>query len=311
MTFNKKTYTYKSYSVLCNIFAQGYFPDDNNSIKGIIQIAHGMAEHHIRYEKFISFLNKNGFAVFINDHLGHGKSVLDNSQLGFFGLKNGYINLVEDMKKLSEIATKEIPNKPIILLGHSMGSFLARLYSERYGEEIDGVIYCGTSGANPASSFGIAITNLFIKAKGTHYRSEFIDNLAFGTYNKKIKNKRTKFDWLTKDDDIVDDYINDNYCGFIFTVCGYRDLMTLLNVINRDDWFTSVPKNLPILLVAGKDDPVGNYGKGVTQVYKKLVDSKHSDVSLKLFDNDRHEILNETDSDDVYKNIIEWINTIV
>lgn len=311
MTLNKKAYTYKSASGLCDIFAQGYFPDDKTSVKGIIQIAHGMAEHHERYEDFISYLNDNGFAVFISDLLGHGKSVSDDSQLGFFGLKNGYINLVEDMYKLSEIAIKEIQNKPLIIFGHSMGSFLTRLYSERYGDKINGAVYCGTAGSNPASKLGITISNLFIKTKGTHYRSKFIDNLAFGQYNKKIVNASTKFDWLSTDNSIVDDYIKDEYCGFLFTACGYRDLMTLLNVINRDNWYTSVNEHLPILLIAGSEDPVGDYGRGVKQVYRKLIDAKHSDVSIKLFSGDRHEILNEKDKNEVYKTIVDWINTII
>lgn len=311
MVIEKKTYTFKSSSNLCNIFAQGYFPADKKEIKGIIQIAHGMAEHYKRYEDFISFLNDNGFAVFINDHLGHGKSVTDDSQLGFFGEKKGYIYLVEDMKKLTDIAVAEIPNKPIIIFGHSMGSFLARLYCERYGNSIDAAIYCGTSGANPAAPVGISVVKSIIKAKGSHHRSKIIDKLAFGTYNSKIKPQRTSFDWLTTVDSVVDEYISDPLCGFLFTACGYRDLMELIVVINRADWFTSVPQNLPVYLIAGADDPVGNYGKGIKQVYYNLIDTKHTDVSMKLFSGDRHEILNEKDKTDVYKTVVDWINTVI
>ena len=311
MIAEKKTYTFKSTSGLCDIFAEGYFPNDKNEIRGIIQIAHGMAEHHERYEDFISFLNDNGFAVFINDHLGHGKSVSDDSQLGFFGTKKGYIHLVEDMKQLTDIAVSEIPDKPLIIFGHSMGSFLARLYSERYGNDIDAAIFCGTSGANPAAPMGISIVKTIIKTKGTHYKSKLIDKLAFGTYNSRIKPQRTSFDWLTSVDSVVDDYIADPYCGFLFTACGYRDLMELMVVINRPDWYTSVPQNLPVYLIAGDEDPVGNYGKGIKQVYLNLIDSKHTDVSMKLFSGDRHEILNEKDKDDVYRNVVAWINTVI
>lgn len=311
MVSEKKIYSFKSSSGLCDIFAEGYFPADKKEIKGIIQIAHGMAEHHERYEDFIGFLNENGFAVFINDHLGHGKSVSDDSQLGFFGDKKGYIYLVEDMKKLTDIAVEEIPKKPVIIFGHSMGSFLARLYSERYGNNINAAIYCGTSGTNPAAPIGISVVKSIIKTKGTHHRSKLIDKLAFGTYNNKIKPQRTAFDWLTTVDSVVDEYISDPYCGFLFTACGYKDLMDLIVVINRSDWYTSVPQNLPVYLISGEDDPVGNYGKGVKQVYHNLIDTKHTDVSMKLFSGDRHEILNEKDRSDVYKTITDWIYTVI
>lgn len=311
MTGTKKTYSFPSTSGLCDIFAWGYFPDDSVQVKGIIQIAHGMAEHHERYEDFIRYLNENGYVVFMNDHLGHGKSVANDGELGFFGKRAGYIHLVEDMKKLTEIAKRECPDLPFILFGHSMGSMLARLYTERYGNELQAAIYCGTAGQNPAAQPGIAIVKAIRSLKGDHYRSKFIDKLAFGSYNKKIKPQRTPFDWLTSDDAVVDRYIADPYCGFLFTTSGYQDLMGLIVVINRADWYTAVPENLPIYLVAGDADPVGNYGKGIKEVYQGLIDSKHNDVVMKLFKGDRHEILNERDKKEVYKSILDWINTVV
>lgn len=311
MLKTKKTFTFKSSSGLCDIFAASYLPDSSVKTKGIIQISHGMAEHHERYEDFIDYLTSKGYAVYINDHLGHGKSVSDDSQLGFFGRKAGYIYLVDDMKILSDIAKKEMPDIPLILFGHSMGSFLARLYSEKYGSNIDGAVYCGTSGANPAAPLGISIIRIMISIKGDHYRSQFINKLAFGSYNKKIKNPRTAFDWLSTRTDIVDKYVDDPYCGFLFTTCGYKDLMNLLMVVNRPEWYTSVPAGLPIYLISGAEDPVGNYGKGVKEVYNNLIDSKHTDVSMKLFPHDRHEILNEENSPEVYKNITDWIESII
>lgn len=311
MTGTKKTYSFPSTSGLCDIFAWGYFPDDSVSVKGVIQIAHGMAEHHERYEDFIHYLNENGYAVFINDHLGHGKSVANDEELGFFGKHAGYIHLVEDMKELTDIAKRECPELPFILFGHSMGSMLARLYTERYGSELQAAIYCGTAGSNPAAQPGIAIVKAIKSLKGDHFRSKFIDKLAFGSYNKKIKPQRTPFDWLTSDDAVVDQYIADPYCGFLFTTCGYQDLMELIVVINRADWYTAVPENLPIYLVAGDADPVGNYGKGIKEVYQGLIDSKHNDVVMKLFTGDRHEILNEKNKKEVYKSILDWINTVV
>lgn len=310
MTSEKKEYKFKSSSGLCDISAWGYFPENISDAKGIIQIAHGMAEHHERYEDFITFLNDNGYIVFINDHLGHGKSVKNDDELGYFGDKAGYIYLVEDMKKLSDTAKSECPGLPFILFGHSMGSMLARLYTERYASELNAAVYCGTSGPNPAAKPGVAVTKMIASSKGSHHRSKFIDNLAFGSYNKKFKPQRTSFDWLTKDNTIVDKYIADPYCGFLFTAYGYRDLLTLVAAINRPDWYTAIPSELPVYLISGEDDPVGNYGKGVRVVYDTLVNTKHTNTQMKLFANDRHEILNELDKDDVYKSILDWLETV-
>ncbi|MBR3869855.1 MAG: alpha/beta hydrolase [Clostridia bacterium] len=311
MIINKKEFLFRSSSDLCDIFACSYFPDKNVELKGVVQIAHGMAEHHERYEDFIEFLNKNGYAVYINDHLGHGKSVANDKQLGYFGEKDGYLNLVKDMKKLTKIISKECPDLPVILFGHSMGSMLARIYTEKYGKNLKAAVYCGTCGSNPAAKPGIAIVKTIAKIKGDHYRSEFINKLAFGSYNKKFTPQRTAFDWLTTDNDIVDKYINDPYCGFLFTTYGYRDLMSMIVEINRSDWYTSVPLDLPIYLIAGEDDPVGNYGKGIKEVYGGLVDTNHTDVSIKLFSGARHEILNEKNKEEVYKNILSWLNTVI
>lgn len=310
MLANKTAFSFESSSNLADIYACRYMPSSGD-IRAVVQIAHGMAEHHERYEDFIDFLTSNGIAVYINDHLGHGKSVTNDSELGFFGKKNCYLNLVKDMKILTDIIHNENPDLPVILFGHSMGSFLARLYTEKYADNITAAIYCGTAGANPAAAPGIAIVKAIEKIKGDHYRSEFINKLAFGTYNKKCTPKRTAFDWLTTDNIIVDKYIADPYCGFLFTTAGYRDLMTLILLVNKSEWYTSIPAELPVYLIAGEDDPVGNYGKGIKEVYQGLVDTKHTDISVKLFTGDRHEILNEKDKEDVYQNVLQWINTVI
>lgn len=309
MISNKYTFTFTSSSKLANIYACRYTPAENIKPKAVIQIAHGMAEHHERYEEFIEFLTSNGYAVYINDHLGHGKSVKETSELGYFGENNGYLHLVEDMKILTEIAKADYPELPVILFGHSMGSMLARLYSEKYGKLLKGAVYCGTTGANAAAGVGIAIIKTISKFKGDHYRSKFINNLAFGTYNNKTE-KRTTFDWLTTNNATVDKYIADPLCGYLFTTNGYRDLLTLMQVISRNDWYTSVSKELPIYLIAGDADPVGAYGKGVQSVYQGLVDTNHNDVSIKLYNGDRHEILNEKDKSDVFNDILNWIETL-
>lgn len=311
MTSVIKEISFRSSSGLADIFAKAYYPAESADKKAVIQIAHGMAEHHERYEAFIDFLNQNGFVVYINDHLGHGKSVSDDNELGYFGKNAGYVNLVDDMKKLSDIAKEENPDLPFILFGHSMGSMLARLYTEKYSSMLDGVIYCGTTGPNPAASAGIALTKMIAKFKGDHYRSEFINNLAFGAYNNKFKPARTAFDWLTTDNEIVDKYIADPYCGFLFTAYGYRDLMTLINIISRADWYKAVPCSLPVCIISGADDPVGAYGKGIMKVFDSLAETSHDHIEYTLYEGMRHEILNEPEKEKVYNDVLRWLESVI
>lgn len=303
----RKEFKFPSTSGLCDIFAQSFVPD-NGDVKAVIQISHGMTEHSDRYIPFAEKLCEAGYAVFTNDHLGHGRSVKDDSMLGFFGSEKGYMNIVNDCKKLTEIAKAEYPDVPYFFFGHSMGSFIARCYTKYYGDGIDAAVYCGTSGPHPGAGMGISIANLLIKAKGEMHRSKFINSVAFGTYNKKTA-KKTEFDWLTKDEKIVQEYIADKYCGFLFTAAGFRDLFSVLNEVNSGDWYNSFNKNLPVLLIAGEDDPVGAYGKGVTTVYDKLVETGHTDVTLKLYPTDRHEILNETDRNEVMDYLVSWFDS--
>ena len=203
------------------------------------------------------------------------------------------------------------PDKPVILLGHSMGSFIARLYLSQYSEELVGAIIMGTAGPGAPVAPAVALINLISAFKGEHHRSEFIDKLAFGSYNKRIDPKRTKFDWLTKDEAVVDRYVADEKCGFLFTLSGYRDLMTFISECNRREWAESVPTNLRVLIVSGAEDPVGNYGEGPKKVAGMLAAAGSVGVTLKLFRGDRHEILNETDRESVYRFIDDWIGSVL
>lgn len=300
---NIKEYSFSSVSGLSDIYARAYLPE-NNEVKAIFQIAHGMAEHADRYDWFADKLTQAGYAVFINNHLGHKLSVKDDSQLGFFGDKDGWKNLVEDQRKLTKLARNEFPGLPIIAFGHSMGSFICRAYTAEY-HDVDAAIYCGTGGPNPAAAAGITIANIVAKIKGNMHKSKLIDKIAFGSYNKRCPG-RTPFDWLTKDEKIVDKYVADPYCGFLFTACGYRDLFSSLKFVSQNDWAGKVEKDMPIFLIAGQEDPVGTYGEGVKKVYEMLKDSGHTDVQLKLYQGDRHEILNELDRDTVAADIIAF-----
>ncbi len=306
MKFDSYTFTLPSKLAGTTLSGKVYAPVVRANAKAIFQIAHGMAEHLERYDEFCSYLASNGYAVFIHDHAGHGKSAPSDEELGFFGEENGWKTLVEDCRTVNQFAVAEFPDRPVIFFGHSMGSFIARAYTRLYSANLSGAIYCGTSGANPAAGFAIWLADLIARSKGTHYRSEFINTLAFGAYNKKIKPARTAFDWLTKDEAIVDKYVADPYCGFLFTTCGYRDLFNVLKAVSGKKWYQGLPKRLPVLLVAGECDPVGEYGKGVRQVYRDLKKTGHTDISLKLYAGDRHEILNELDRQTVMADIVKW-----
>lgn len=292
MSTVKTEFTFESVSSLSQIHAAKFVPSDETKVKAVLQIAHGMAEHLERYEKFADALCQRGIAVYINDHIGHGQSVSSKDELGFFGEKDGYLNFVEDCKKLMDIAKSEFPNKPYIFFGHSMGSFVARLFSFKYANELTAAVFCGTSGPNIAAGIAKKLADTVGKIKGSHYRSKFIDKLAFGTYNSKFQ-KRTAFDWLTRDNDEVDKYIEDDLCGFLFTAYGYRDLFTILASVSSKDWFSGFSKDLPVLIISGEDDPVGEYSKGIKKVYDMLRSVGKENVSMKLYKGARHEILNE------------------
>lgn len=304
MEITRKEFRFASASGLADIFTRAWLPPQPVAA---FQISHGMAEHGERYEEFAASLCEKGFAVFLADHIGHGKSVKSDNDLGFFG-KNGWNTFVEDQRTLTGIIEKNYPELPIIFFGHSMGSFIAREYIARYGtdERIKGAIICGTSGKNPASGIAIGLAGAIAGIKGEKYRSKFIDSLAFGAYNKEIKPARTSFDWLTHEDSIVDKYIDDKYCGFMFTAAGYKDLFTILTVVSDKDWYGRVYNGLPLFLIAGKEDPVGQYGTGVTQVYNDLRSAGIKDINLKLYDGMRHEIHNETNRKTVYDDIANW-----
>ena len=310
MSYIKKEFTFKSNSGLADIHCASYIPE-NGEIKAIVQVAHGMAEHLERYEAFAAELCKNGVAMYINDHLGHGTSVASKSELGYFGEKDGWKHFVEDCHKLMEIAKSENPGKPYIFFGHSMGSFVARAFSAKYASEINAAVYCGTAGPNPAAGAGQMVADLIIKLKGDHYKSKLIDKMAFGTYNSKFE-KRTAFDWLSRDNFQVDKYIADEYCGFLFTAAGYRDLFALLSYVSSKEWFENLSKELPVLIISGAMDPVCNYSKGIDQVCNMLKSAGKTNVQKILYPDARHEILNEEACfDTVCKDVLGFIDSVI
>lgn len=299
-----KEYSYKSASGICDIKAWQFAPE--GEVKAVIQMHHGMAEHVTRYQSFINDFVSRGYAIFMNDMLGHGESNDNPDLLGYFGDNEGYKNILADAKALTDIAKAEYPDKKFMIAGHSMGSLIMRCYINEYGNDFDGAIFIGTAGPTPIAKVGIPIMKAVAALKGKKHHSQFLNNISLGAYDKPFEH-RTHYDWGMRDTEEVDKYVADPLCGFLFTVAGYMDLSQLTIQCNEDYWFKNVDKDVPVLLTSGDMDPVGNYGKGVTEVYRKLLETDHKNVSLKLYHDARHEILNEINKDEVYADIDKWI----
>lgn len=278
----------------------------------IVQIVHGMAEYVERYEEFAHFLTDNNILVTGDDHLGHGKSIREDKNPGYFCEQDPATVVVRDVHRLKKLTQEKYPGVPYIIFGHSMGSFITRNYLCRYGSGINGAIICGT-GMQPKTLVRISklVANIQRMFLGDNHISSFIDNVAFGSYNSKIDNPRTSKDWLTKDEAIVDEYLKDPLCGFTFTVNGFRTLFELISRIQKKENLKKIPKELPVFVISGDADPVGDYGRGVKNAYSSLEDIGMTNLSMKLYADDRHEIINETDRQQVYKDICSWIIKVI
>ena len=285
--------------------------DETKNPIGILQIIHGMAEYIDRYDDFARFMVGKGFLVVGDDHLGHGDSVGENGTYGYFCKKDPATVLVRDEHRLKKLMEAKYPGVPYYILGHSMGSFIARNYLNRYGSGIQGMIVMGTGNQSKAllgaSKVLVGLTGFFC---GEKHVAKFINKLAFGTFNRAIEDVKTNVDWLTKDEAIVDKYIADERCGFTFTVNGFRGLFELIYRLHKPKNLVTIPKKIPVFFVSGEEDPVGDYGEGVIGAKNDLVRAGLENVSMKLYPGDRHEILNETDKDIVYQDIYEWLEAI-
>ena len=280
-------------------------------IKGVVQIVHGMLEHIARYDDFARFLAANGYAVCGNDQIGHGLSVDSPERLSCLPANSSQVMLA-DVHTLRTIFAKRLPKgTPCILFGHSMGSFVVRAYLARYATGLAGAVLCGT-GQPPvgASRLGAAIVRQGIKKHGVDATSAFISSLADGAYSKKIKNARTPLDWLNTDSVQVDAFIDDPLCGKTFNLGGYAGLMDLAAEAVSSECAAAVPEGLPMLFIAGEQDPVGDFGQGVRTAAQAVSMLSKAQVRTIIYPRMRHEILNEPGRQRVYDDVLAWLDGV-
>ena len=305
-----KNFTYLSADGKTTVHAVKWTPDDG-AYRAILQITHGMVEYIERYLPFAEFLTQKGYMVVGHDHIGHGASVSDRNDLGFFCDDHPSDVLIADIHQLRTIIQQENPGVPYFLLGHSMGSFLLRKYLAFHNENLRGAIIMGT-GFIPekVTKLALWLTDMMGKCKGTHYRSKFIAGLTQGASYKNFDTTGAcpEKSWLTKDVEIVKKYYKDPYCTYLFTLNGYRGLFEAVHFSCTSDNVKKIPAKLPIFIVSGAEDPVGDLGKGVMKVYHMFEEAGSLDVTYQLYENDRHEILNETDREVVYNDLLAWMN---
>ena len=302
----KKDFYYNSQDKCTKIHAIEWIPD--GEIKAILQISHGMVEFIDRYDEFAQFLNEHGYYVVGNDHLGHGESVSCEDHYGYFCEKSGNKCVIKDIRHLYKITKKKYPDVPYFLMGHSMGSFLIRQYLIRYSSGISGVIIMGTGDQPPLLvKGGKLLCKAIAEIKGWEYRSPLVNKLVIGNYNKKFSPCRTSADWLSRNEENVDSYLKNPWCTFVFTLNAFYNMFRGIETLHQKNYFEEIPKTLPVFFVSGIQDPVGDFGKGVLQVYGRFKENGMKDVSIKLYKNDRHEILNECDRELVFKDLLEWM----
>ena len=301
-------FCYPSSDGKTSIHAMCWLPE--GEAVGVFQIVHGVAEYIARYDPFARYLAAQGFVVVGNDHLGHGQSRKENAQTLYFAEKNGWQCLVDDVYALRCRMKEQFPTLPHILMGHSMGSFVTRTYLFCYPGSVDAVILMGT-GQNPAAVVNLgklmaAAAGCFVGQEGY---SPLVDRLIFGLYNQKFAPTRTDLDWLSADEANVDRYIADPLCGEKPSVNLFREMMGGLRRILRPENLDKMDKDMPVLFIAGQDDPVGQMGEGVKKAGESFRRAGVKDVTVKLYPGLRHEILNEACHEIVYQDILNWIQS--
>ena len=299
-------FTFSSASGQNDIHCRLWEPD--GPVRGVVQMVHGVAEYIGRYNDFAEFLTEHGFAAVGDDHLGHGLSIKDESELCWFSEKDGWKNIVRDEKTLRDLMREKYPDVPLILLGHSMGSFMARTYIGWYPEDFDACILSGT-GHTPGAvcRAGRMMARREIRRHGGKYRSPLLQNMAFGSYLKEIENPIGTNDWICRDEAVIRAYDADPLCGTPGSAELMYEMMVGLEEIGNNSHIMKMKKDLPILFISGDADPVGNWGKGVRTVFDRFKGIGMQDVTIKMYPGARHEVLNELNKDEVWADVLAWI----
>jgi len=275
--------------------------------RGVVQIVHGMCEYMGRYTVLALFLAEKGYVVCGEDHLGHGQSVGANDTFGFFGKRGGADYLIEDVEKLHQIMKESYPGKPYIMLGHSMGSFIARNWFAKYGNDCDGLILSGTATSNPLLKPLRGLAKLQRLFTGSKTPANMIAGLINKTYMKKISDPVTPCDWISYDQEVVKRYVGDPFCTFTFTHAGYIDLFDLLERCNTNEWYEQIPKDKPILILSGDEDPVGDYGQAPQKIYNKMIATGQQKVTLDIRHGMRHEPHNEIGNEAIFQRYVAYL----
>lgn len=287
-----------------------YQPEDLSSLKATLLILHGMQEHSGRYAEFARFLTNQGFAVVTYDHLGHGKTAQSSEEHGFFISKNAREQVVIDAENMAAYLEHKFPTVPHFVLGHSMGSFIARCLLQVAHQRFDGAVIVGTGGKIPGIKLGKAFLTV-LNSIAPRYRNGFVNN-AFGKMNNVRFKKEGNYkntNWLSVNKENRDAFLNDELCGIPFTHNGFHTLISLNMDATKRDWAAGIMRKFPMLFVSGEDDPIGNYSKGVIETVEHLKTDGFQDVTMKIYANMRHEILNETEKEQVYQDIENWITS--
>ncbi len=291
------------------LVGQKYLPE--SVAKAVVVIVHGMAEHAKRYARFADVLNRAGYAVYAFDQRGHGQTAGAVENLGFFSEKNGWQHVTADVAAVVDFAKSEIPNKPVVVFGHSMGSFILRNFLAEYPSKVSGAILSGTAGsAGLLGKIGIFLTKVITLYKPLRSASKLMNSLSFGDFNKAFKPNKTEFDWLSRDEAEVKKYVDDPFCGTVFSIGFFRDLLAGLECVNTEEHVAKIPKNFKIHLLSGQNDPVSKGGKQVKIVYE-MYRTVSENVTMKLYENGRHEMLNEINRNEVMTDIVSVLDTMI
>lgn len=303
-----KDFYFDSSDGLHKIHTQLCLPDTEP--KAVVQVIHGIIEHIAPYKPYFEFLANNGFIVVGTDHLGHGLSFQSPEDKGYVADNNGWEYLVRDEEILRQAMKSQYPDLKQVAFGFSMGSFMLRTHLIRFPGGFDAAIVGGTGnqGALLVKS-GLAAANLVVGIKGPHFRSKLLNDLAFGSYNKIYETQRTDFDWLSRDENTVNVYIDDPLCGYLPTCSLFRDMMSGINFLTKPSNIAKMCKETPVIFMSGDMDPVGECGKGVKKAYELFKNTGMKDLSMKLYPGARHAIIAEINKDEVLQDMLDWINS--